>query len=776
MTEVYKKFGTVNVIQDTSVNNYTYINKGIIMSGPAVLKNRQSEDLNVAVGSVYSKGNISRSLINLSNIGTLIGNKTLEDDSEAQQISYNYLTSLIPGIYPSVGGPWSEDQQYYDLSKINDYVQNPNRYFCKILGFGLGDIESFQVSEVNKNGLSMNSNNFFTQKSDGFIDNPISLKQINWSCIAQGYTENLTSTGENFYMRSFDWQTQYGLELINGTNLFPFFGWSGARIGSIKPETFQFQQNSLYNYPSSFLQLAKEYESLGLVYAGQGVQYSSFINRKTKNEILIKDRNVRSYQTKINNRFEDQRITSIIPYQQGRGVYEFYSNEVTYNQENGLIDNTEPQTIVGAEGVQPGRNNAFAGFAITDYWSPDINFNNIEAGSTTSIDTRFSINKINQTKTAHNAPLCYTSNLENNTNNPLPWNSLFGYIGTTTSSASNKRSDNTPILKQGVTTAVISGAYPLYRGCWNTESNSNKVDPITSSFGLDQYYYTEEFWDPTFKDPATPQIQDINGQPPIPPNPPYRIKGGRIVLFEGQRVKAGSYVYASMNMCGNVNMSQFYGPAAKDIVLNEGERDQLLGDVYSKYQSNQGGMIVMVSIDGKPPPMPPSCAQPVGIILEEIVGFGKPKEIDGKPLYEPQSDVSTSVQLTYDRDKVNQLQSREIMIEFFPMYPNMYINGVNPTFFNFIFFSIPLPFTTSGTSISSTLNDGQGGALGSRIINPLLIPFRSTYTSASCPNSWIVGFTLLSEFKSPYNFFDFKSKQFLNDWPGPQSPSFGVNI
>lgn len=727
--QTYKKIGTVNVIEYTNANNSTYVNTGYVMNGPATQKN-SNDTPNVAVGGVYSKGNVSRSLVNLSNIGTFMGNFTLEN-IDNPEIAYNYLTSLIPGTFPRISGPWSETQEYYDLQTIQSYVNtNTNRYFCKILGFGLGEIGVYQVAEVNKNGVSMNANNFFVQTStQGFVQQPASLIQINWSSVAEGYVYPYTTTGEKYYMTGFDWPAQYNLEYINGTNSFPFFGWAGSRIGSIKPQTFQSQQNSLYNYPSEFLQLATQYQNLGIVYAGQGVQISNSKN-----------------------------VTSVLPYQQGRGIYEFYSNEVTYNQNNGLVDNSEPQTIVGAEGVQPGRNNAFIGFALTDFWNNDINMNNLESSST-------------NVRKSHNAPLCYTSSDENNTYNPLPWNSLFSYTGSSSSKSEANASDKIPILRSGVTTGVVSGAYPLYRGCWNCSANLNIASPLLSSYGLDQYYFTEEFWDPSFVDPATPEV--IN-KPPVQPNPPYRIKGGRIILFEGQRVKAGSYVYSSMNMCGNVNMSQFYGPSAKDIVLNSGERDQLLGDVYAKYQSNQGGLIVMVSIDGEDPPMPPSCCQPIGVVLEEIVGFGNPEtDSSGFPLYAAQSSVSTSSQLVYDNATVNQLQSRNILIEIFPMYPNFYICGVNPTLQSFLFESVPLPFTVSGNPIANSNGLVIESGLGSFIVNPLMLPFRSNYVISTSPAGYLPGY-LNGDNVSPYSFFDFKSKQFLNDWPGPQSPSLSI--
>jgi hypothetical protein len=248
MTENYVKITNANIINDTNINEHTYVQTGYTISGPATQKNKNSQEPNVAVGSVYQKGNLSRSLINLSNIGTLMGNFTLENSNEQniKLVVYNYLTSLIPGIYPPISGKWDSKSDYYNLQKILDYTQqNDNKYFCKILGLGVGNITNYQVSEVNKNGLSMNSNNFQVSKTEGFINSPAGLKQISSSSIAQDYVSPLTTTGVNFYMQGFDWKNYYDLEIINGTNTFPFFGWAGSRIGSIKPETFQFQQNNL---------------------------------------------------------------------------------------------------------------------------------------------------------------------------------------------------------------------------------------------------------------------------------------------------------------------------------------------------------------------------------------------------------------------------------------------------------------------------------------------------------------------------------------------------
>lgn len=773
MTTTYKKTYNAQILQETRVNESTYIKKGYILSGFPTIKNRNllEGDPNVAVGSVYTMGNISRSFINLSNIGTLYGNLSLEDSPEPNLdlVVYNYLNSLIPGQYPPISGKWSETQDYYSLTNILDYLDNnPNKYFCKILGLGLGNINSWRVADVCRNSLSSLSENYVYPTDEiaggGFITTEQILKQTNWSNILDAYYTPLTTTGTNFYMQGFDWPTRYDISIINGTNTFPYMGWGGARIGSIKPVSFQFQQNSLYNYPSSLLELSKTYNPLGIIYPGQGIQIVNFPARTTSNVITFEKRNNRTFQDTINNRINERKYLGIQPYQQGRGTYEYVVREVIYNKTNGLVDYVEVPTTFGAEGVQPGRNNSFMGVALTDYWSNNLNLNNVESSSTTPEDTRYKIQGIKQTKTAHNAPMTFISDNQNNTYNPLPWNSLFSYIGTTTSSPSNKRSENTPILTEGITTMIISGAYPLYRTAHNSEY-SGFSNPFFRwpGFGFSQYYITTEFWNPDFSDPATPEIDAINRLPSVAPNPPYRIKGGRIILYEGQRVNAGSYVYASVNMTNNVNMSQFYGPSAKDIVLNQGERDQLLGDTYSKWQSNQGGLIVVVVTEGRETPNPPSCAQPVGIVLEDVIGYGTPETANSQILYQKQTDASIEYQLVFDNETTNQIHGREILIKLFPMYPCLSVQGFPRQYFTllFIFGFVGLPYTGNV--------EGNPADVGfPQILYPFYSKYRSLYTLHNSPYAYAT----VDDVNNPLVGNSIKEKQFGNDAYGPQSLIF----
>ncbi len=428
MSKIVKNIRTVQILEDTSVNEATYVKTGYtLFAEPTIKERNQKENTpNVAVGGVYEKSNVSRSHVNLNNVGTLIGSFTLENvpEPDPQLVIYNYLTSLIPGLYPPISGPWTETQDYYNLEEITDYVKNnDNVFLCKTLGLGLGEICSYRVSDVSRSGLSTLGNNTIrAQDAQGFQEGQNELKIINYSSILDGFIAPETEVGESFYMTAYDWPNFYGIETINGTNTFPFFGWAGSRIGSIKPQTFQFQQNSLFNWPSSFLQLSKSYNPLGIIYSGQGVQCNSFPELGSERKITFEQRNIRTYQETINNNESEIKFTGIMPYQQGRGSFDYLSREVVYNQANGLVDYVELQGVIPCEGALPGRNNAFLGVTLTDYWSDNLNLNNTENSSTTPEDTRMIIPGLKQSKTAHNAPLSYISKDSNNSYNPLPWN------------------------------------------------------------------------------------------------------------------------------------------------------------------------------------------------------------------------------------------------------------------------------------------------------------------------------------------------------------------
>jgi hypothetical protein len=677
---------TENVL---SVNSNLNIKNGYIMNGPTTqsLNNKSNiNGANISVGSVYQKGNLSRSMYNLSNLGTLIGSLTLDDNLTNQQksIIYNYLTCLLPGFYPKISGPWSENDNLYDLQTIIDDSNIEGNYYCKILGMGVGNIVNMNVASVNQNGIQVPSYLPFFEGINGFeifdpadvsVFNQFSI--LNWSNINIETTIDVSTITINPYFSNFNWPNEFDVYFFNGSNSFPFMGWGGSRVGNISPVNFQKTRDSLYDFPITDLIQANNYDSLGIIYAGQGVQYTSiFIDNLKSTDVLSqnifkKDKKEYSKRDKIS-------TTNIIPYQQGIGSFDIFINSVNYNSINGTINQSSSLTEINPEGVQPGRNCAFLGVALTDYYSDNLDFKNIEKSSRTAQNTRAKGN-LQQTQTAHNAPLSYNNNDNNDTNttNPLPWNTLFGYVGDTTNSSNNKHSENTPILQEGITTMVITGAYPLYAGQWNSTVNPDNINFIGFGYGMDQYYYTTEFWNPTYLDSSIPQIQIANTEQVVQPNPPYRIKGGRIILFKGQRVKAGSYVYSSIQMTNNVVVPQFYPPSAKEIKLSNSEQNTLIGDPYSKFQGNQGGVIIIISEDGKEPPMIPSSAQPIGIVLEEIIGFGSPEQFEGMDKYGFQTINNLAQQKCYDPEKVCQLQGREVLVKLLPMYAQYYTSGVN---------------------------------------------------------------------------------------------------
>lgn len=770
----------------------SYVRKGYIVYFIATKSGQQSKSgaANVFVGSVYENGNISKSRINLSNIGTYNGNILPNEKNES--IIYNFLTSLIPGQYPNISGPWSLGQTLYNLEDIQTFVSTTNQnYFCKILGLGTGTITNYKVAQVDINALSTLSENFILSDAQTPRVRTALIKQTNYSNIMPDYTYPSTSVGVNFYMQAFNWGNRYGISMINGTNKFPTMGWGGCRFGSITPKNSQFRQDSLFNFPSTLLETQPN-KPIGIIYAGQAVQIISRPEVDQINEIVRETERFEqktTSQSSINNRKtrRETSYTCIQPYQQGRGTCEYVSREPSYD-ENGLIQFMDTITTFSPEGVQPGRNNAFMGVCLTDFWSNNLNLNNQENTSRTPQDTRRSIPCIQQTITAHNAPLVYSSTIQNNSNNPLPWNSLNGYLGTSSNSQTNRHSQNTPILSNGITTMVISGAYPLYRGSGYSEYSG--FLQVTPTIGRDfykyftrynsQYYITEQFWNPDFEETSSPELRGDN-LPTIAPNPPYRIKGGRIILYSGQRVRAGSYIYSSVNMVGNVNMSKFYPNSAKEIVLNKDDRNILLGDVYSKYQSNQGGIIVLISENDRPPPNPPPGAQPIGIVLEDIEGFGEPTKKNNQILIQKQFKRSTDLQTLPDFKTTYQLQNREILVQLFPMYANMSLFGVPACTEDFYTTPFGSPVASEFLATNAGLFFKVNPVTFDIEKNTIRIPACSMYSKIR--TLYTVGDSLYSyninnlgqifEFQNLPSKYSFKDKQLANDWPGPQSLLFG---
>ena len=703
--------------------NDIFVIDGYILYNNSYKRNANDTSIpTLKVGGCYQNGNTIKQFNELSDHGTIIGANLLTNVSDS--IIYNYPQCLIPGFFPSIGGKYKIDQPDYDLQNVLD---NPKK-ISKILGTGTGEISTFRVSKVCRSGIgNLSFNNGLDTREVGLTNSNsgliLILSFLNYSNSIRSIKSPESDVSSSEYMQNFDWESEFGVSNLNGSNTFPFFGWGGSRLGTNQPRNFQFLQSSLYNFPSFSLSQTKFYNPIGVVYAGQGVQLNTYPIATLDRKLTFIERNNKTYQIPISNSFEEIRQLSTVPYQAGRGNYEYFTNQVRYNKSNGLVELSLVNALIGAEGAIPGRNNAFLGVSLTDYWSKTLNLNNVNAGSNTNTSTRSFPNSTN--KAAHNSPLCYIPEDEStNTDTPLPWNPLFAYTGEISSAnSSGKNSGNVHVLKEGITTMVVSGAYPAYRGAWaDLWGGVTGKGPFgnfikgNGSIFLDQYYTSPEFWAPIYTDPATPQLQAIGQVPPIPPNPPFRIKGGRIVLYKGQRVKTGSYVYATINTCGNVTMPQFIPPGSKEVILNSGEQDQITSDIYSMYQSNQGGLIVMISVDGEDPPMPPSSAVPVGIILETIEGFGEPNSFNDEindnleysPRYggitlprnplqtmpgsggpDPEDEyfgefINPWTQLDTTHEDVNHVQNREILIRFFPMTPTMNLSGVSTNWLYFV--------------------------------------------------------------------------------------------
>ena len=125
----------------------------------------------------------------------------------------------------------------------------------------------------------------------------------------------------------------------------------------------------------------------------------------------------------------------------------------------------------------------------------------------------------------------------------------------------------------------------------------------------------------------------------------------------------------------------------------------------------------MVSEDGKPPPMPPPGAQPIGVILEDIVGFGQPGNADfSEEYYELQNENSTAAQpqkpTSSDIDSpinTNNIMGREILIKLLPMYANYYLPGVPDLVPEFSATqSIVNPFTYTSNGATNPTNPDFG--------------------------------------------------------------------
>lgn len=782
-----KKYSNTHIISCLYTQDLL-ISKGYILWGPNTVQGKSHPDdepLQAAGGS-YGGGQELQSLYKLSNIGPLVGCQTLT--TNLFQIS-NYLSSLIPGQYPTLTGPFTSTQDFYDLDLILDEAGQPGEALCKVLGLGQGHNKLYKIAEVSRNGTGAMANqtlvpfalpirDYATIDPDDFLitEKVPSLKIANISTIFPDQISPQTEIIVGSYMGAFDWPTKYGLTQLNGTNTFPTMGWGGGLLGSIDTKTFRNQQESLFVWPQGLLP-ANPYIPVGIVFAGQGCQYVSYTVSSEK-----------TYQEKPKNTSKEyeRKDIAIAPYQQGRGIYEIVTREPEYR--NGIVQSLDILTTFPPEGAVPGRNVAFAGVSLTDYWG-ELNLYDQRQGARTSLATRLVDGAKRQTKTAHNAPLAYINDDPDNPDNTLPWNNIMAYQGNTGQTASNKKSAKSGNLTHGVTTMVVSGAYPCYRGTWSPEF-SGRVG--TTSFGapgryysryLSQYYLSTDFWDPDL--PGEIISADLTDKSmPVEPKPPYRIKGGRIILYEGQRVIAGSYVYTTIAITGNVNISKFYPDGAKELLLRKGNQNYLLSDIYSKYQSNQGGVIVLVTEDNRPPPMPPPNALPIGIVLETIEGTGEPQTIEGSEDYPIgttevvfQTSVSTDVQTApVSLDTTLHISNRDILVMIWPMTPNFHSSGI-PTACDVN--GIPYG-TTVGTYMIG--NDPDFYDTGTETYDPpfmapLYARIRTNYCIPDSRYSWIYSYAstqvpsaFLAAFgSSPASQYGLKDREMATDWPGPHS-------
>jgi len=760
------------------------ISKGYILWGPNITKGKKSppDEPLKSTGGAYQGGQKISSIVNLNNIGPLEGSLTLANVSPLAQLS-NYLASLIPGQYPQISGPLSDTQELYDLQQILNQV--PPSFLCKSLGLGQGEGVTHQLGKVCRNGVSALPNQIqipfslpirdygSIEPEDFLLEEKVpSIKIINTSNMLADQIEPQTEIVISTYIQNLDWIQNYGITQFNGTNTFPTMGWAGGLLGSIDPVTFRNQQETLFVWPQGLLP-AKPYVPIGIIYAGQGCQYISYIETDEK-----------TYQGKFISEEYDRQNLGLVPYQQGKGSYEVVNREPQYS--NGNVFDLDIVSTFPPEGAISGRNNAFAGVALTDWWG-GLDLANQNKGSRTPQDTRYIRGGLKQTKTAHNAPLSYISTDENNTTNALPWNSIMTYQGTTGQSASSKKSSNMPIINKGITTMVVGGAYPCYRGTWSAEF-SGRIN--TTSFGapsryfsryLSQYYLTEEFWDPDFQgEPISPDLTDKSM--PVEPKPPFRIKGGRITLYQGQQVLAGSYVYSTLGLTGNVNASKFYPDGAKELLINDTNQPYLLGDIYSKYQSNQGTLLVMVHTQGHPPPLPPSNAQPVGIVLETIQGTGEIQTTaGGSPQVVFQTEVSTDVQTApQDVESTLYLSNRDILVMIWPMMANMYSSGIPST--------IDINAIPYGTSVGTYMlgNDPDlyvGSTYTPILMAPLYARIRTNYLVPDSRYAYSYAYMetqpnskrLAALGKNPAIQWSLKDKEMAQDWPGPHSGQLGTS-
>lgn len=596
----------------------------------------------------------------------------------------------------------------------------------RVLGLGLGSMCEYPVAPVCRQGVGqMAYSTDVGRDATGNLDLDITefIRLMSFSDVSPDQIFPRTTVGSGAYMNTIDWCEQFGITTINGTNSFPFFGWGGKRLGTTKPQSKEYSVSALYSYPTFYLEQSRTFSPIGLLYPGQLVQITSAPDPDFRNDtvsLTIRSERAYTYQTD----YGDPRSVCVLPYQEGRGSFDFMSRDALYNPESLQIESADTTMILPAEGAVPGRNCASFGVAVSDSWTPD------GLG-------------------ARNAPLTITDQTVGTT---LPWNN--GY----------KTGEPARIITHGITTGLISGALGIYRGagCSTWTGMPEAIELYGACIPRDQYYTSDELWRKNESEPATSQVAEAEFT--VQAELPFRTKGGRIALFADQVVRAGSMVYACAQNVQNVTMPQFIPPAAKEITIEDGFRSDVLADVYSKFQGNQGGLIVIPHTEGAPPPNPPSNAVPVGVVLETVRGTDE-LETDsvGNPYIDRDrtfNDGYDTVQITKYRTKtLDGIQNRPILFRVFPCAPDLRSNAISAMCRNVFAIITPNAKTVcagdySGTNFSPFFQDinWRNCPIYHRVRTNYYVPVGDGGYEVS------VGDTVVSG-------WGFKEKQSRNDYP-----------
>lgn len=599
----------------------------------------------------------------------------------------------------------------------------------RVLGLARGTFAAFRAAPVCRRGVGqMAYSTNIGRDALGNIELGVNdvFRLMSFSDVSPDQSYPLTSVGSGTYLNTVDWCEKFGITAINGTNSFPFFGWGGKRLGTTKPQSKEYSVSALYSYPTFYLEQSKTFNPIGLLYPGQLVQITCAPTPDFRDERrTIAQRAERAYTRPAD--LGEPSEAFVVPFQEGRGSFDFMSRDVLYNPDTLLIESGDTTMILPAEGAVPGRNCASFGMAVSDSWTPD------GVG-------------------ARNAPLTTTvPGLE------MPWDA--GY----------KTGENVRVVTEGVTTGLVSGAVGIYRGqgCSTWAGSSEITEYYSTCIPRDQYYTTYELWKRDQTEPATSQVS--GGDFPLQAELPFRTKGGKIALTADQVVRAGSLVYACVQNVQNVTMPQFIPPAAKEITIEDDFRSDVLADVYSKFQGNQGGLIVVPHTEGAPPPNPPSHAVPVGVILETVRGRDVVAldETDGMPVIEVQRTFKGPVgEYNVTKAKMESLegiQNRPVLFRIFPCAPDLRTNAVSAMCRNLLAFIGPDPQTVCAGDYRVSGISGQAFNEGVTRRCPIFHRVRTNYYVPVGRGGFVtkLGDTLI-------NGWGFKEKQSRNDYPPVQ--------